>query len=605
VKTEDGHIVYKCLNGEPEAFGFLVDKYKGAIYAFAYAKLRNFHDAEDVTQEVFIKAYQKLRALRRWDNVLAWLYSITSNMCKNWIRSRASRPDREFVEDQSSGALARPSVNSYLEGVTRESLLESLQEALDLLPEIYSQVLTLYYLAGMSNKEIARFLGTSPDTVRQRLTRARAQLKEEMLASIDTTFEEQKLRVDFTFRIVEAVKWMKIHPTPRTSGLPWGLSLATGLMIAFLSLGPYFGISNQMRATAGSSIPSSMKELKAGEISVDILGVSQTPDVASKNMGGVDGLSPLQGPRAPEKAQIAFSSDRDGNYEIYVMDVDGKNQRRLTNHPANEMHPVWSPDGRRIAFIVSGVGARDWRDWENGWSKSEIYLMDADGKNRINLTNHPADDSSPDWAPDCRRIAFQSYRDGNYEIHVMDANGRNLRNLTNHPAEDQEPDWSPDGQSIAFQSYRDGNYEIYVMDIDGGNLRRLTDHPGLDTLPVWSPDGQRIGFISNRDGNYEIYVMDADGSNQSNLTNHPARDWEPGWSPDGQSITFVSNRDGEWDVYVMNADGQNVRNLTNDSASNERPDWFDPASVYDAVSSDGKLNGTWGAVKKGAHTKEQ
>jgi RNA polymerase sigma-70 factor (ECF subfamily) len=286
VRTEDGHIVFRCLNGEPEAFGFLVDKYKGAIYAFAYAKLRNFHDAEDVTQDVFIKAYQNLRTLRRWESVLAWLYSITSNLCKNWLRSRASRPDREFVEDQSPGALARPSVDSYLEGVTRESLHESLQEALDSLPEIYSQVLTLYYLGGMSNKEIARFLGTSPETIRQRLTRARAQLKEEMLASIDTTFEEQKLRVDFTFRIVEAVKWMKIHPTPRTAGLPWGLSLATGIIIAILSLGSHLNLPNLMYPPQDSLPPGEAAVTESGEMPVDILKLSRTPVTSIRQADG-------------------------------------------------------------------------------------------------------------------------------------------------------------------------------------------------------------------------------------------------------------------------------------------------------------------------------
>ena len=102
MRTEDGYIINKCLDGNSAAFGFLVDKYKAAVYAFAYAELRNFHDAEDITQEAFVKAYQKLNTLRRWDNFLAWLYSITSNLCKMFIRGRSRRPDREFIEDQES-----------------------------------------------------------------------------------------------------------------------------------------------------------------------------------------------------------------------------------------------------------------------------------------------------------------------------------------------------------------------------------------------------------------------------------------------------------------------------------------------------------------------
>ena len=204
MRTEDGHIIRKCLNGEPEAFGFLVDKYKGAIYAFAYAKLCNFHDAEDVTQEVFTKAYQKLRTLRRWDNFHAWIYSITSNLCKNWIRARANRPDGEFIVDHDHEILTRHSESSYREEPMDEPLYEILSEALDSLPEGYRQVLTFYYLGGMSSYEIAEFLGTSPANVRLRLSRARSRLKEDMVAMMSTTLEAQRLPATFTFRIVEA-----------------------------------------------------------------------------------------------------------------------------------------------------------------------------------------------------------------------------------------------------------------------------------------------------------------------------------------------------------------------------------------------------------------
>ena len=99
MRTEDGHLIQKCLNVDSTAFGYLVDEYRAGVYAHAYAKLRNFHDAEDIAQEVFIKAYEKLHTLKRWDNFSAWLYSITSNLCKMWVRSRANRPDREYLEE--------------------------------------------------------------------------------------------------------------------------------------------------------------------------------------------------------------------------------------------------------------------------------------------------------------------------------------------------------------------------------------------------------------------------------------------------------------------------------------------------------------------------
>jgi len=134
--------------------------------------------------------------------------------------------------------------------------------------------------------------------------------------------------------------------------------------------------------------------------------------------------------QAPQKAQIAFTSNRDGNAEIYVMDTDGNNSRRLTNNPADDFCPAWSPDGKMIAFFSDRDG------------NAEIYVMDADGNNPRNLTNNPAGDFYPVWSPDGKMIAFTSImRDGNPEIYVMDADGKNPRNLTNNPAFDADPKW--------------------------------------------------------------------------------------------------------------------------------------------------------------------
>ena len=113
------------------------------------------------------------------------------------------------------------------------------------------------------------------------------------------------------------------------------------------------------------------------------------------------------------------------------------------------------------------------------------------------------------------------------DIYIIDVNGRNIQNLTNHPGHDKLPAWSPDSQKIAFCSKREGNYNIYVIDVDGKNLRQLTDHPDRDLSPTWSPNGKEIALSSRRGGNYDIYVMNADGTNLRQLTNHPADDWAP------------------------------------------------------------------------------
>ena len=331
MRTEDGYIIRKCLDGDSEAFGFLVDKYRESVYAFAYSRLRNFDDAEDVAQEVFIKAYRKLGTLRRWDNFLAWLYSITSNLCKDWIRAQSRRPDHEFVEDKEPEIVKILSIDSYRDDLAIESLRESLQEALDSLPEMHRQVLILHYLGGMSSMDIARFLGTSRMTILQRLHRARAQMKEEMLAMMSTTFESQRLPAGFTLRIVEIVRRIKIQPMPRTAGLPWGLSLAAGIIITVLSLSPYMIIPTHIAPPSGLPLPAEMKVLETGEIPVDVLDISRIPALASMQDHGEAGEP---APPDPQNAALMAAHGEGGTwtrktdmptarYVIAVCAVDG------------------------------------------------------------------------------------------------------------------------------------------------------------------------------------------------------------------------------------------------------------------------------------------
>ncbi len=300
MRTEDGYIVNRCLNGDSAAFGFLMDKYKASVYAYAYHKLGNYHDAEDVTQDVFIRAYQKLRTLRRYDSFLAWLYCITSNTCKMLIRSRSRRPDREFMEDKEQDILDRPSMDSYREEQTRKSLNEKTNEALASLPEMYSQALTLYYLGGMDTKEIARFVGASPTAIRKRLSKARSLLRAETMSMISAEFRERRLQATFTFRLLEAIKRAKMHPMPRTAGLPWGFSLAVGTIIAILVLNPHLSTYIPPATLSGSPLMVKAKTPKTGEIPVDILEVSPAPVIAS-NQGKDDNGAP----KSPEPQNSA------------------------------------------------------------------------------------------------------------------------------------------------------------------------------------------------------------------------------------------------------------------------------------------------------------
>ncbi|HID63663.1 MAG TPA: serine/threonine-protein kinase [Anaerolineae bacterium] len=266
---------------------------------------------------------------------------------------------------------------------------------------------------------------------------------------------------------------------------------------------------------------------------------------------------------SPLTGWIVFESTRDGNREIYTMDANGRNIRRLTDDKATDWAPHWSPDCQRIVFVSDRDG------------DSDIYVVVASGGVPSNLTQNTTEDTGPRWSPDGRQILFDTKRDGNLEIYVMNDDGTSPVNLTRNRAYDGNPSWSPDGSQVAFESDRDGNFEIYVMDYDGGNPRRLTVSPGTDFHPVWSPNGWRIAFECEPEGGREICVMDPSGVSVRRLTYNNVDDRHPAWSPDGTQIIFTRQRGagGVWDLYVINSDGSDEQVLLQDRASNMSPAW--------------------------------
>lgn len=269
---------------------------------------------------------------------------------------------------------------------------------------------------------------------------------------------------------------------------------------------------------------------------------------------------------------LAFVSNRDGHDEIYSMRGDGSQQTRLTFDAANDLDPVWSPDGSRIAFASDKDG------------NFEVYVMHADGTGSLRLTQTITDVVHPTWSPDGSRIAFTaSLPAGGDDIYSIKANGTGLTRLTDHTVDGlwhDAPAWSRDGKRIAFVSGGD----LYVMLADGSTLPQLiytpTGYSAVMGQPAWSPDSKQIVFALNL-GRYahdlpDLYIIAADGS-ETQPRDLGENDL-PDWSRDGARLAFTQAA-AYWvgetaQIGVMNVDGtQQIILTTPDQGDNFEPNW--------------------------------
>jgi Tol biopolymer transport system component len=256
---------------------------------------------------------------------------------------------------------------------------------------------------------------------------------------------------------------------------------------------------------------------------------------------------------------IAFTTDRDGNNEIYVMDAAGGKPVNLTRNPASDTFEDWSPDGKKLVFESDRDG------------QPEVYVMTANGTHQRNLTRNGNADGVPSWSPNGKHVAFYSTRTGSVCVFVMDADGGNVRQLT-FGGDDYPTDWSADGRYILFHRFAS---DVWAVDVVTGEERQLTTSPGMDVDASWFPKSSLIAFSTERYGDREVAFMtpDGDAGPVTRLTNSPGTDGWPHPSPDEQRIAFASDRYGSLDVFVMNVDGSGEERLTTQLATDWLPRW--------------------------------
>ena len=290
---------------------------------------------------------------------------------------------------------------------------------------------------------------------------------------------------------------------------------------------------------------------------------------------------------------IAFASERDNTAHIYTVKPDGNDLKSTSSdNQTFDGLPAWSPDGTRIAFN------------SNQSDNYEIWSMNEDGSDRRKITSEKEKNYAPSWSPDGTRIAFIGERkdaagDASVEIFVINSDGSDFKQVTDSStwvssaepsAESGQghsekvrwnsvPTWSPDGSKILFASNRDDTRPIlYTMNPDGSDQKKLGLFFEVDgTQPDWSPVTNKIVFVRGSAARGDIWVMDGGSPfpllTAKKLSDNLDNNHSPAWSPDGAQIAFISDTHGNADVFIMNADGSNVRRITYDKANDYHPTW--------------------------------
>lgn len=290
-----------------------------------------------------------------------------------------------------------------------------------------------------------------------------------------------------------------------------------------------------------------------------------------------DVLKNLTGKPGMFMSQIVVSSNQEKKQqkEVYIMDWDGQNLRKITNHQSIAISPTWSPDNKKVAYTAFAYhkGART--------RNADLFVYESKSGRRWLVSYRKGINSGAAYDPEGKYLYLTISQGGNPDIYRMTVDGNTLTRITDGPgsAMNVEPAISPDGTKIAFSSDRSGRPMVYVMNIDGSNVKRITWGGKYNSTPSWSPDGKTLAFAGQDKSHFDIFTVSVDGKNMKRLTDArrkngtPASNEDPTFSPDGRHIMFVSDRNGNRQLYMINVDGTNERRITTDHYDYFKPKW--------------------------------
>ena len=608
MEKDDVELIHSILSGDEHAFSILVKKHQKSVHALAWRKIGDFHIAEEITQDTFLQAHKKLASLKNPSQFAGWLYVIADRLCRSWLRKRQLK--MQSLETINEETLEETDYSNYVreqrEGTAVEHRRRIVQKLMEKLPESERTVMVLYYLGEMSGKEISKFLGVSPNTVRSRLQRARKRLKNEE-EIIRETLGSVPLSPNLIENIMRNVGTLKqASPSGGKPFLPLAALGSSAILIILL-----MGASNQF--IVRSQPPYSFDAQSESTIEIVdapvIRNIISKPDVQNRvgsdtipgrnsNKGLPTGTQSMKNNTAQEstqwnlpedtKARLGKGKIREIQYSsdgailvvatgigIWIYDTTTYREvALLTAHTSEVNCLVFSPDGHILASggedgtillwhrstgvqkvltkstesVSNLVFSPDGQTLASG-SRGTIRFWDTiTGEEKDALTGLPGHINNLSFSPDGKTIVSVTWGDGEVCISNI-ITGKPQKTFTVRMTDNVfSVAFSSDGKIVAIGN-SDGN--IYLSDLNTGKLmRKLTGHSEDVQRVVFSPDGQTLASSSYLDETVRIWDVHT-GEQKRKLTEHTGDIEGLAFSPDGQTLASSGSGDGTirfWDV---------------------------------------------------------